>query len=144
MPVVGEPIVWKLSLPASRSRVFRALADPIERAHYWAHSPEGPAGIIQFHFSSGEQSKGRVLRKREPELFELEYFGATATFELCADEPSITDLMLTHTGVRREEWLETYAGWLNVLLPLKAWIVCGIDIRNGDPRKTWTDGYVDQ
>ena len=47
-------------------------------------------------------------------------------------------------SVAAEEWHEVHAGWLNVLLPLKAWIAHGVDLRNHDPGRTWAQGYVDQ
>ena len=34
------------------------------------------------------------------------------------------------------EWHEVKAGWLNVLLPFKAWVGFGIDIRNHDLSRT--------
>lgn len=30
-----------------------------------------------------------------------------------------------------------HAGWLNVLFPLKAWLLQGLDWRNDDPTRTW-------
>ncbi len=34
-------------------------------------------------------------------------------------------------------------GWLNVLLPLKAMLDFGVDLRNHDPTRTWNERYVD-
>ncbi len=39
---------------------------------------------------------------------------------------------------------EASARWLNVLLPLKAFVDHGVDLRSHDPTRTWDDGYVDQ
>ena len=39
---------------------------------------------------------------------------------------------------------ELLAGWLNVLLPLKAACDFGIDLRNHDPARTWDRSFVDQ
>ena len=46
--------------------------------------------------------------------------------------------------VAAAEHAEVSAGWLNVLLPMKAWLQYGIDLRNHDPERTWDDGVVDQ
>jgi hypothetical protein len=35
------------------------------------------------------------------------------------------------------------AGWVSVLLALKAAADFGIDLRNHDPARTWNKGYVD-
>ena len=55
-----------------------------------------------------------------------------------------TDLTLTARDVASHEWHEVHAGWLNVLLPLKAWVDFGIDLRNHDPARTWRERYADQ
>ena len=47
-------------------------------------------------------------------------------------------------GVGLEAWQEVHAGWLNVLFPLKAFVVHGVDLRNHDPTRVWDDGYADQ
>jgi hypothetical protein len=62
-----------------------------------------------------------------------------------AREKSVrTDLLLTHSGVPEDEWVEVHAGWLNVLFPLKAWLKFGVDLRNHDATRTWDQGYADQ
>jgi hypothetical protein len=35
------------------------------------------------------------------------------------------------------------AGWVSVLLALKAAVDFGVDLRNSDPARRWEDGYVD-
>ena len=41
------------------------------------------------------------------------------------------------------EWVETHAGWLNVLFPLKAYLAFGVDLRSHDRERLWDDGYAD-
>ena len=65
-------------------------------------------------------------------------------FELVSDGTGGTDLLMTQTGVGSEDWNEVHAGWLNVLFPLKAWLVHGIDLRNHDRDRSWDEGYADQ
>jgi len=67
-----------------------------------------------------------------------------ARFELTSDGRGGTDLLLTHSGIATDEWNEVHTGWLNVLFPLKAWLVHGIDLRNHDPARSWDEGYADQ
>jgi hypothetical protein len=38
---------------------------------------------------------------------------------------------------------ETRAGWVSVLLALKAAADHGVDLRNHDPARTWETGYAD-
>ena len=85
-----------------------------------------------------------MIERRPPHVFSIEYMGGPARFELTPDGRGGTDLLLTHSGTASEDWHEVHAGWLNVLFPLKAWLVHGSDLRNHDPDRTWNQGYADQ
>lgn len=139
----GGPIRWRLHVPRPPARVFEALATDAGRAAFWAESAVERDGKVHFRFPGGETGEFRVLEARAPEVFALEYFGGVARFELTADGAGGTDLLLTHTGVAAEDWNEVHAGWLNVLFPLKAWLVAAIDLRSHDPERSWNRGYVD-
>ena len=140
----GGPIRWRLHLPVSPSIVFEALDSDAGRAAFWAESAVEIQGAIEFRFINGVHYRAAILERRVPEVFEIEYFGSPARFELEPDGAGGTDLLLTHTGVPAEEWIEVHAGWLNVLLPLKAWVVHRVDLRNHDVRRSWDQGYADQ
>lgn len=87
----------------------------------------------------------RLLRNRRAMAGSLwQLLGGQATFELASDGAGGTDLLLTHEGVAIADWNETHAGWLNVLFPLKAWIVYGADLRNHDPERLWDRGFADR
>ena len=60
-----------------------------------------------------------------------------------ADNDGGTDLLLTERGVPAESRVSNHAGWVSVLLALKAAVDHGIDLRNHDPLRTWDRGYVD-
>jgi hypothetical protein len=141
---VSREICWRLHLPVPPSRVFATIDSADGRARFWAESAEEHDGVIRFRFINGATYDSRVVERRIPSLFAIDYFGAQARFELTDDGRGGTDLVLTHAGVSDDEWLETHAGWLNVLLLLKAWLVTGIDLRNHDPHRTWDQRYVDQ
>lgn len=85
-----------------------------------------------------------MLRTEPPSLFEFRYFGSIVAVELAGDGQGGTDLTLTNAGVAETEYQQVHAGWLNVLLPLKAAADFGVDLRNHDPTRTWRQGYVDQ
>jgi uncharacterized protein YndB with AHSA1/START domain len=125
-------------------RVFGALDSDAGRAAFWAESALEVDGEIELRFSNGYICKCRIRERRPPTLFAIDYIEGTARFELSPDGRGGTDLMLTHEGVGAEEWNEVHAGWLNVLFPLKAWLVHGVDLRNHDPARSWDQGYADQ
>lgn len=89
--------------------------------------------------------RGRFAGKGRggPRSLALEYLGSPVRFDLTADVDGGTELRLTHEGVRAEEWIETHAGWSNVLFPLEAYVVHGVYLRNGAAGRSWEHGYVD-
>jgi uncharacterized protein YndB with AHSA1/START domain len=124
-------------------RVFDALDSDSGRAAFWAVSAEERSDGIAFVFSDGQHHVGRIVERGRPGVWAVAYLGGTARFELDDDGAGGTELLLIHEGVPGPEWIETHAGWLNVLFPLKAWLEHGVDLRNGDPRRAWSLGYAD-
>ena len=45
-------------------------------------------------------------------------------------------------GVAAEHYAEIHAGWVSVLMNLKAVADFGCDLRNHDPQRTWQQGYL--
>lgn len=140
---IGGSIRWKMHLPVSPERVFEALNTDEGRAAFWAESAVETEEHIVFRFSMGYESRSRILERIEPTLFALDYIGGPVRFDLTADGKGGTDLLVTHEGIGSEDWNEVHAGWLNVLFPLKAWLVHGVDLRNHDETRTWDDGFAD-
>lgn len=140
----GGPIRWRLHLSVAPEAVFAALDSADARAAYWAESAVEVDGHIEFRFANGERCRARILDRRAPRLWSLEYFGSPVRFRLLGDGRGGTDLELVHDGVPEAEWIDTHAGWLNVLFPLKAWLQHGVDLRNHDAERTWDQGYADQ
>lgn len=143
MNAPGGPIRWRLHLPLAPERVFDALDSADGRACFWAEAAPESDGGIDFVFANGLRHRARIVERVRPARFALDYFGAVARFELAADGRGGTELLLVHEGVGAADWHETHAGWLNVLLPLKAWLVFGVDLRNHDPARSWDQGYAD-
>jgi hypothetical protein len=114
------------------------------RAAFWAESAVERDGHIHFDFINGMRTSSRILEREPGQRFSIDYFGAVATFELDSDGEGGTDVTLTHDGVDPAEWHEVYAGWLNVLFPLKAYVAFAVDLKSHDPNRTWNKGYVDQ
>jgi len=79
-----------------------------------------------------------------PTLFAVEYIGnSIAQFEMTDDGKGGTLVTLTDTGVTAEERTDVIAGWVSVLLALKAAVDFDIDLRNHDPSLTWDHGFVE-
>jgi hypothetical protein len=124
--------------------VYDLIATSPGRSRFWAESAEERDGFIEFRFSGGAEWRGRVLERTAPQRFAVEYFGGSrAIFECNDDGAGGTDLMLTESGISPQEWSDNYAGWVSVLLALKAAADFGVDLRNHDPRRSWENGFVD-
>ena len=67
----------------------------------------------------------------------------TIHFHLPADGAGGTDLTLTDEGVSDQYKTEVIAGWISVLMSLKASVDFGVDLRNHDPNRTWDQGYAE-
>ena len=64
-------------------------------------------------------------------------------FRLQADPSGGTDLEMRCHGVPAEDRVEVIAGWVSVLMAMKAAVDFGVDLRNHDPERTWWQGYAD-
>jgi hypothetical protein len=114
------------------------------RARFWAESAIETNGVIDFRFPNGIAWRGKILKTERNAQFRLEYLGGSVTtFRLEDDGSGGTDLTLTDEGVLSEFRSEVVAGWVSVLLALKAAVEFGVDLRNHDPHRTWDQGYAD-
>lgn len=138
-----DAISWKIHFASPREEVFEALATDEGRAGFWAESAQEINGTITFNFIDHEPVHGRVLARSRPGLFKVEYFGAVVEFLLEEDGSGGTDLTLVSTGVPPVSRVEVIAGWVSVLLAMKAAVDYGIDLRNHDATRTWGRGYAD-
>jgi hypothetical protein len=137
-------IRWKLHLKSSPQSVYQTLSTDGGRASFWAESAVEQDGIIHFIFPNHAEWKGRILEKDVPRKFKVEYYGGSiTTFELDSDGKEGTDLILTDQGVQEEDRTEVIAGWVSVLMALKASVDFGVDLRNHDPNRTWDDGFAE-
>jgi uncharacterized protein YndB with AHSA1/START domain len=135
---------WKLHTASSPERVFGFWSTDEGREQFWAQKSRSASSSFWLSFPDGTEEECRALRTEPPGLFEFTYFGSTVTIELESDGRGGADLTLTNTDVSAADYEEVYAGWLNILLPLKAAADFRVDLRNHDPTRTWRQGYVDQ
>lgn len=136
-------IRWKMHFASPQEKVFTALATDAGRAGYWAESAPEVNGEVTFHILNYEPFSGRILKREVPSLFALEYFGTVVEFSLQDDGKGGTDLSLTATQVDESIWMEMVAGWVSVLMALKAAVDYGVDLRNHDAARAWDNGYAD-
>ena len=123
------PIRWRLHLASEPTAVFAALDDPGSRSRFLADEAPEVDGTIRFRFANGVETDAPVLTREPPTTWVIGYFDTS---------PGLA-------GYRFDEVdrASLAAGWLNVLLPLKAWVDHGVDLHNHDPSRTWDDGYAD-
>ncbi len=136
-------IRWKMHFESPRETVYAALTTDAGRASYWAESAPEINERITFHILNYEAFSGRVLSKRQPSLFALEYFGTVVEFSLEDDGRGGTDLSLVSKQVDESIRMEMAAGWVSVLMAMKAAVDHGVDLRNHDASRSWKDGYAD-
>jgi len=137
-------IRWRLHLRSARELVHQALSTAEGRARFWAESAVEAAGVITFVFPDGETWRGDVLENSPPTHFSVRYYGGSvATVNLQDDGAGGTDLTLTDVGVPEQWRTEVIAGWVSVLMALKAAVDFGVDLRNHDPGRSWAEGFAE-
>ncbi len=139
-----DVIEWRLHLTSSPSNVFDMLNSDAGRARFWAESAIEDDGVIHFRFPGGQLWDAKILENQPPHRFSLEYYGGSVTlFVLEDDGKGGTDLRLEDRGVACEYRTEVIAGWVSVLMALKAAVDFDVDLRNHDVTRTWQQGYVE-
>jgi len=134
----------KVYVAASAKKVYELLNTPEGRCAFWADEAPEVDGVIHFYFSNGMRHQGRILERIPGEKFVVEYFGGSkAAFNLNVEKDGGTVVKITETSIPQEWLAEQRAGWVTVLLMLKAAVDHGIDLRNPDPERNWENGYVD-
>ena len=137
-------IRWRLHLRSPVAKVYQALSTDSGRASFWAESAIEQAGVIHFRFPNNVTWPGRILQADPPYCYSVQYYGnSVTTFVLAEDGQGGTDLTLTDTGIPAEHRTEVLAGWVSVLLALKAAVDFGVDLRTHDPERHWDNGYVE-
>jgi uncharacterized protein YndB with AHSA1/START domain len=143
LPAQPRPVRWRLHLATPPEAVYRFLASDEGRAAFWAEAAPQHDGVIEFAFSNGWRTRSRLIEAVPGRRFALEYLGSPTRFELAPDGRGGTDLTLLAENVPEADWHEVHAGWVSVLLALKAAADFGVDLRNHDPERSWDQGFVD-
>ena len=137
-------IFWRLHLTSAPDTVFLLLSTNEGRARFWAESAVETEGEIEFIFPNGQQHRGRIIEQIRPTRFVVQYIeGSITSFDLEDDGSGGTVLTLRDCEVSEQDSVEVNAGWVSVLMALKAAADYGIDLRNHDERYSWEKGYAD-
>ena len=139
------PIEWKVHLASSPAAVFELLTTDRGRERFWAEHSRCEDSTFTLTFSGGEQLRCAVVAEAASQHFAFRYFADTLVeITLTLDEAGGTDLSLTEIGFAdAAHRSENYAGWIQVLLCLKAAVDHKVDLRNHDAARTWSRGYCE-
>lgn len=138
-----KTITWRLNLKSSPVEVFQLLTTSEGRKRFWVEESKEEKGLIHFFFPNGQTYKGQILKINPSQEFQLDYFDSLVKFLLTPLKNGGTDLVLTNENVPDSDFLDVHAGWVSVLMNLKAVADFNCDLRNHDPKKTWDQAYVD-
>jgi GNAT superfamily N-acetyltransferase/uncharacterized protein YndB with AHSA1/START domain len=135
---------WRVVLPAPRHEVFELLATDRGRERFWAErSTTGADAVVHLTFPGGATGTLELLEQVPDERLETRYFGTPTSFALEALAATRTVVTVTARDVPPDDVVDLAAGWVSVLLNLKAVVQAGTDLRNHDPAFTWSAGFVD-
>jgi uncharacterized protein YndB with AHSA1/START domain len=146
MSFQDDPTVirWRLHLASPPDAVYKLLNTDEGRASFWAEFAVETNRVIHFIFPNGMEWKGKILERIPPKRFTVNYFGnSTTSFTLLPTPSGGTDLTLTDEGIPDADRSEVIAGWVSVLLALKAAVDFGVDLRNHDLTRTWDEGFAE-
>ena len=138
-----KTLTWKLRLKSAPKAVFDLLTTAEGRKKFWAEKAIAENGIIHFIFPNGQTYNSHIIREIPDKEFYLDYFGSLVKFLLTRGENGGTDLTLINENVPESDFAEVNAGWVSVLMNLKAVADFQHDLRNHDPKRTWDQGYAD-
>ncbi len=141
---VGRSVEWRLHCRSSPAAVFEMWTTDAGRERFWAERSTSDGETFLLLFPDGTEERCEVLGQEPASRFAFRYFGSDVEVSLEPDGRGGTDLRLVNDGIADEEYEEVHAGWVSVLLPLKAAVDFRVDLRNHDPRRTWRELYVDQ
>lgn len=136
-------ITWKVHFSSSPKKVFFALTTDEGRKTYWAEETMESDGFIEFTILNYPVYKSKILGLAKPTFFSLEYFGTEVIFTLSKTTDGGTDLSLVAKVKNDALRQEMTAGWVSVLLAMKAAVDFGVDLRNHNSKRSWDKGFVD-
>lgn len=138
-----KTITWKLHLHSNPNVAYKLISTPEGRKKFWAEEAPEKSGIIHFLFPNGQTYDSEIIKAVPTKNFHLDYFNSLVKFNLEPSANGGTDLTLINENVSESDFSEVHAGWISVLMNLKAVADFQCDLRNHNRKKTWDQGYVD-
>ncbi len=140
---VPNQIHWKLHFSSSVDKVYKALTTDEGRSAFWAESAPEIDEHVHFNILNYPTYESKILDRRENEYFKIEYFGTEVKFTLRESKKggTILNMFAYVTDIELKE--EMTAGWISVLMAMKAFVDFGVDLRNHSEIHSWSQGFVD-
>ena len=136
-----KKVCWRLALRSPIDKAFAMLATDEGREAFWAETSRQDGNSLHLTFSMGVQTEATITACDAPERFELDYFGAPTSFHL--ERHDGATLLTLEADVPEDDFIDVHAGWVSVLMALKAACDLDIDLRNHDRELSWEAGFVD-
>lgn len=139
-----KKIIWKIHFKSNPQHVYQFINTDVGREKWWAETAQEQGGFIEFIFFNNFKWTGKITSRLKNKKFAVNYFGSIVTFNLKKDSKQGTDLTLWHSiPLNDPDRIETAAGWVSVLLAMKAAVDFGVDLRNHEAKRSWIKGYCD-
>ncbi|MCV9386949.1 hypothetical protein [Reichenbachiella ulvae] len=140
---VPNQIHWKLHFSSTVDKVYQALNTDEGRSGFWAETAPEIDGHVHFSILNYPTYEAKIIDRKENEYFKIEYFGTEVTFTLRESRQGGTILNMFAFVTNTEAKEEMTAGWVSVLLAMKASVDFGVDLRNHSEIRSWQQGFVD-
>lgn len=134
---------WRVHLHATPEAVYQRLSTDAGRESFWAESSKALNDEVSLAFPDRSTATVKILLERPPHVLEVDYCGVATRFVLQRAGDEATVLEVTASNIPAHDTVDLAAGWVSVLLNLKAAINFGGDLRNHARARTWIDGFVD-
>jgi|GEM_PF-501857 uncharacterized protein YndB with AHSA1/START domain len=135
---------WRLHLKSPPEKVYEFISTDEGRMKFWAESSKTNGNVMTLDFADGLRLECKIIRTEPFRRFTFDYWGnSNVTFLLESDGKGGTDLTVVDYRSTDKPRMETLAGWVSLLLTLKAAVDFNVDLRNHDTKRTWDNGYVD-
>lgn len=140
--IAGMNMVCKVYCKCNAAKLYSIFNSNEGRASFWAESAIEENGIIHFSFPNGQCYNAVLLNKIPGKQISLLYFDTVLTINLYPEQVGAI-VEVVNENVPDDEYAEMKAGWVSVLMALKASADHGIDLRNHSAHKNWDTAYVD-
>jgi len=139
----NDQLHLKIKLSSSPEKIYELLSTNHGREKFWVEKSVESNKIVTFYFPNGAIENCRILKKVEEKYFKIEYFNSLVEFKIIRHSEKECILELNNFNIPAADRFEQYAGWVSVLLSLKAYADFGIDLRNHHPDYTWDQHFID-